>query len=73
MSGIEIVVHSERCMGSGRCRLAAPSVFGTGDDGWVALIDRHPPNSAVDALIQARDDCPVAAIEVLDEHGQSLA
>ncbi|GAA1390793.1 hypothetical protein GCM10009613_32110 [Pseudonocardia kongjuensis] len=66
------VVHPEFCAGSGACARAAPTVFGLDDRGWVELLDSHPGPERAAALLEARDACPLAAIEVLDEHGDPV-
>lgn len=66
------VVHPEFCAGSGVCQRAAPTVFGLDDQGWVELLDDRPGPERTAELLEARDACPLAAIEVLDAQGDPL-
>lgn len=66
------LVHREFCAGSGVCRRVAPTVFGIDDQGWVQLLDERPGPEHTAELLEAREACPLAAIEVLDAHGDPL-
>lgn len=70
MSGIEITVHPERCMATGQCRAAAPDVFGTGDSGWVRLLEPRPAADRLDDILDAAESCPLAAIDVNVQEGK---
>jgi len=72
VSNLEVVVHADRCMGSGGCRKAAPTVFGADSEGWVSLLDSMPSRDLLDDLLEAYDVCPVAAIEVLNDRWEPL-
>jgi ferredoxin len=69
---IRVVVHPERCAGSGLCRELAPSVFGADQDGWVALLDAEPDGDP-DDLIDAYEGCPVGAIVLLNADGNRIS
>ena len=66
MSDIDVVVHPDRCMATGVCRDAAPDVFGADSDGWVRLLLPHPPLDRLEAVLEAADYCPLAAIDVTE-------
>ena len=51
-------------MAVGECRTNAPDVFGTGESGWVRLLEPRPAAGGLDAVLNAVESCPVAAIEV---------
>lgn len=71
-SGFRVVVHEDRCAASGGCRQVAPDVFGSEPGGWVRLLQERPDQS-LDDILDAHDACPLRAIDVLDDEGQSLA
>jgi ferredoxin len=70
VSGIEISVHPERCMAAGGCRVVAPDVFGTGEEGWVRLLEPRPAADRLDDVLDAAESCPLAAIEVNVREGK---
>ena len=68
---MRLIVHSEHCMANGSCQRAAGAVFGTTPDGWVRLLDAHPPEELRAAVERAADSCPVAAIEIVDDASET--
>ncbi|WP_158303184.1 ferredoxin [Prauserella endophytica] len=72
MTEPHVVVHPEHCAGSEACLRVAPDVFALDADGRVELRDARPGTARLDEVIEARDACPLAVIEVLDEHGDPL-
>lgn len=62
---MHITVDLEKCCGAGQCVLAAPEVFDQRDeDGLVLLLDEDPAAERHDAVREAAQICPAAAIEV---------
>lgn len=60
---MQISVDIEKCCGAGQCVLAAPEVFDQRDeDGVVVVLDARPPAERHDAVRQAAQLCPAAAI-----------
>ena len=53
----------ERCIGCGLCAGTCPEVFSMGDDGLAVAIDAEVPAKALDTAAEAKDNCPVGAIE----------
>ncbi|GAQ54583.1 ferredoxin [Streptomyces acidiscabies] len=65
---MKITVDETKCCGAGQCVLAAPDVFDQRDeDGIVVLLDPHPPTDHHDAVREAAQVCPAAAI-LVEEH-----
>jgi ferredoxin len=61
---LSVSVRAEQCAASGGCRAAAPEVFGQTSEGWVVLLDAHPPAGLTDDVLDAQDACPMGVIEV---------
>ncbi len=64
---MRVTVNPRSCVASGNCSLTAPSVFANRDedDGFVSVIDEHPPESEWAAVREAEELCPSATIHVL--------
>ena len=56
-------VVNEGCIGCGLCAGTCPEVFSTGDDGLAVAIDAEVPAEALDTAAEAKENCPVGAIE----------
>ncbi|NED12978.1 ferredoxin [Streptomyces sp. SID9124] len=53
----------DRCVGAGRCVLAAPAVFDQDEeDGLVLVLAERPPASQSDAVREAVWSCPSGAL-----------
>ncbi|AUS77049.1 ferredoxin [Actinoalloteichus sp. AHMU CJ021] len=60
---MKVSVDEDKCCGAGSCVLAAPDVFDQRDeDGVVVLLNAEPPAELHDAVREAADVCPAAAI-----------
>ena len=57
------------CIGSGFCSLTAPHVFGAGTDDLVLVITQ--PDIADGAVSRAVTGCPVGALTLYEEQGES--
>jgi ferredoxin len=65
---MEIVIDRDKCMGAGQCVLAAPEVFDQHEqDGRAFLLVERPDRSRLDAVLEARDTCPLSAIRLLTD------
>ncbi|WP_199440229.1 ferredoxin [Umezawaea beigongshangensis] len=66
---MKITVDEDRCCAGGSCVLTAPDVFDQRDeDGVVLLLDPEPAGHLHDAVREAAEVCPSAAI-TLSEAG----
>ncbi|WP_280269547.1 ferredoxin [Nocardia wallacei] len=64
---MKVTVDRQRCIGAGMCLLTAPAVFDQDeDDGTVVLLDAEPPPGAHEAVREAVQSCPAAAITADD-------
>jgi len=61
---MDVVVDRDKCVASGACVLAAPSIFSQDEDGIVEVLEPHIPASEEDAARDAIDACPAAVIEI---------
>ncbi|PRY44972.1 ferredoxin [Umezawaea tangerina] len=60
---MKITVDEDKCCGAGSCVLSAPEVFDQRDeDGVVVLLDPEPAEELHDAVREAAQVCPAAAI-----------
>ena len=53
---------NEECIGCGLCAGTCPEVFSMGD-GVAVAIETDVPEEALDSAAEAKDGCPVGAIE----------
>lgn len=55
---------NEECIGCGLCESTCPEVFSMTDAGTAVASDGEVPEDAQDNAVEAKDGCPVGAIEV---------
>ncbi|MBR1741877.1 MAG: ferredoxin [Lachnospiraceae bacterium] len=56
-------VVNDSCIGCGLCPSTCPEVFSMGDDGKACAIDTEVPEECLGTAEEAKDGCPVSAIE----------
>jgi ferredoxin len=61
---MQVTVHGDRCVTSGRCAFTAPDVFIQNDDGIVELLTDQPAADQFEAVRDAVYLCPASAIDV---------
>ena len=54
---------NEGCIGCGLCAGTCPEVFSMSDAGVAVAIEAEVPEGALDSAAEAKDGCPVGAIE----------
>ncbi len=54
---------NENCIGCGLCAETCPEVFSMTDEGTASAIETEVPANAADTAVEAKDNCPVEAIE----------
>ncbi|MFJ3922194.1 ferredoxin [Streptomyces sp. NPDC090022] len=67
MTGVDVRVDRDRCLGAGMCVLTVPEVFDQDqDEGLVVLVDARPHRDRLTAVRLAAGVCPAGAITVTD-------
>ena len=56
-------IVNEGCIGCGLCEATCPEVFSMSDAGVAVAIEGEVPEEALDTAAEAKEDCPVGAIE----------
>ena len=56
-------VVNDGCIGCGLCAGTCPEVFSMGDEGLAVAIDSEVPEEALASAAEAKEGCPVGAIE----------
>ena len=54
---------NEGCIGCGLCAGTCPEVFSMSDAGVAVAIETEVPEGTLDSAAEAKDGCPVGAIE----------
>ena len=54
---------NDACIGCGLCTGTCPEVFSMSDAGVAVAIEAEVPEGALDSAAEAKDGCPVGAIE----------
>jgi ferredoxin len=68
VEAFQIDIDRERCIGSGNCVFWAPGTFDLDDEGKSIVID--PRGDADEAIANAADGCPTAAIRLTSKTDQ---
>ena len=56
---------NEMCIGCGLCTMTCPEVFSMNDEGVAIAIDEEVAEELLDTATEAKENCPVSAIEEL--------
>jgi len=64
---VKVVVDFDRCASNAVCMSILPEVFEVRDDGYLYVLDEHPPESLRAKLEEAVRSCPTLAISLSDE------
>lgn len=64
---MKVVVDFDRCASNAVCMSILPEIFEVRDDGYLYVLDEHPPDSMRERLEEAVRSCPTQAISLADE------
>ena len=64
---MKVVVDFDKCQSNALCMAAAPEVFEVRDDGFLYVLDEHPPESLRVKVEEAVRNCPTQAITVEED------
>lgn len=64
---MKVVVDFDECASNAVCMGILPEVFEVRDDGFLYVLDEHPPESLSEKLREAVNGCPTGAISISEE------
>jgi ferredoxin len=64
---VKVVVDFDECASNAVCMGIVPEVFEVRDDGFLYVLDEHPPEELRDRLRQAVNGCPTGAISIAED------
>jgi ferredoxin len=64
---VKVVVDYDRCASNAVCMSLLPEIFEVRDDGFMYVLNEHPPESLRDQLEEAVRSCPTQAISLAEE------
>jgi ferredoxin len=64
---VKVVVDFDRCNSNAVCMSILPEIFEVRDDGFLYVLDEHPPDSMREKLEEAVRSCPTQAISIVED------
>ena len=64
---MRVVVDYDLCESNALCMAAAPEVFEVRDDGYLYVLNEHPPEEFRERLREAVNGCPTGAISIEED------
>ena len=64
---MKVVVDFDVCASNAVCMGIVPEVFEVRDDGYLYVLDEHPPEELRDQLREAVNGCPTGAISIAED------
>ena len=64
---MKVVVDFDACASNAVCMGIVPEVFEVRDDGYLYVLDEHPPESLRGRLQEAVNSCPTGAISIAED------
>ena len=65
---MKAIVNKDTCIGCGLCASICPEVYNLDDEeGKAEAIDEEIDESLTDDAVEARDSCPVEAIDIKED------
>lgn len=68
---MKLKVNKDICIGCGACQAIAPEVYEIEDDGLATVISDEISEEVMEDAIDAKEGCPVAAIEEVDAENKA--
>jgi len=64
---VKVVVDFDVCTSNAVCMGIVPEVFEVRDDGFLYVLDEHPPEELAPRLREAETSCPTGAISLVED------
>lgn len=64
---MKVVVDFDECASNAVCMGIVPEVFEVRDDGFLYVLDEHPPETLRSRLREAVNSCPTGAISLVED------
>ena len=64
---MKVAVNFDLCESNAVCMGLLPEIFEVREDGFLYVLDEHPPESLRTQLQQAVGACPTGAISILED------
>ncbi len=64
---MRVIVNFDTCESNAVCMGILPQVFEVRDDGFLYVLDEHPPEALRDQLEEAVLSCPTGSISIAEE------
>lgn len=64
---MKVVVDFDACASNAVCMGILPEVFEVRDDGYLYVLDEHPPETLRGRLQEAVNSCPTGAITIAED------
>ncbi len=64
---MKVVVDFDRCDSNAVCMSLLPEIFEVRDDGFLYVLNEHPPDSMREKLEEAVRSCPTQAISIAED------
>ncbi len=64
---VKVVVDFDTCASNAVCMGIVPEVFEVRDDGFLYVLDEHPPESLRSRLQEAVNSCPTGSITLVED------
>lgn len=64
---MRVVVNFDTCESNAVCMGILPEVFEVRDDGFLYVLDEHPPEALRDRLEEAVLSCPTGSISIAED------
>ena len=64
---MKVVVDFDECASNAVCMGILPEVFEVRDDGYLYVLNEHPPEEFRERLREAVNGCPTGAISIVED------